>query len=77
MEPARKKNNQPKRTTNKNFGYSGRKRGKPMKISILDEILADPSYTLSEVVDIIDFHLKDIPDEVKKEVEDDLKHAFS
>lgn len=48
-----------------------------MKISILDEILADPSYTLSEVVDIIDFHLKDIPDEVKKEVEDDLKHAFS
>jgi len=48
-----------------------------MKLSLLDEILADPSWTLSEVVDIIDFYMKEVPPELKEEVKEDLRHAFS
>jgi len=48
-----------------------------MKENILDYLLADPSYTLYEVVDIIEFHMKEIPDEVVEEIKEDLMHAFS
>jgi len=48
-----------------------------MTENILDYLLADPSYSLSEVVDIIEFHMKGAPPEVKEEVKEDLKHAFS
>lgn len=48
-----------------------------MKENILDHLLSDPSYTLCEVVDIIDFHMKDTPPDVVEEVKEDLKHAFS
>lgn len=48
-----------------------------MKLNFLDEILADPSWTLSEVVDIIDFYMKEAPTNIKEEVKEDLKHAFS
>lgn len=48
-----------------------------MKLSLLDEILADPSWTLAEVVDIIDFYMQEVPPELKEEVKEDLRHAFS
>jgi len=48
-----------------------------MKISLLDEILADPSWTLAEVVDVIDFYMDGAPPETVAEVKEDLKHAFS
>lgn len=48
-----------------------------MKENILDYLLAEPSYTLCEVIDIISFHMQDSPPEVIEEVKEDLKHAFS
>lgn len=48
-----------------------------MKNNILDYILADPSYSLEEVVDIISFHLEGENPEFIEEVKEDLKHAFS
>lgn len=48
-----------------------------MQHNILDYILADPSWSLSEVIDIIDFHMKGTSEELQEEVKEDLKHAFS
>ncbi len=45
--------------------------------NILDYLLADPSYDLAEVVDIIDFHMKGANPEVVKEIKEDLEHAFA
>ncbi len=53
------------------------KEGIIMKENILDYLLADPSYTLCEVVDIIDFHMQGADPHVVEEVKEDLKHAFS
>ncbi len=48
-----------------------------MKENILDYILADPSYSLYEAVDIISFHMEGEDEETVDEIKDDLKHAFS
>ncbi len=48
-----------------------------MKENILDYLLADPSYSLCEVVDIIDFHIQGTDPETMEDVKEDLKHAFS
>ena len=48
-----------------------------MKENILDHLLSDPSYTLCEVVDIMDFHMKDTPLHVVEEIKEDLRHAFA
>lgn len=48
-----------------------------MKENILDYLLADPSYTLNEVMDIIEFHMEGEDEEVKHEIKEDLEHAFS
>lgn len=48
-----------------------------MKINILDLLLSDPSWSIEEAIDIIEFHMKGAPTEVKEEVKEDLKHAFS
>lgn len=45
--------------------------------NILDYILADPDLGLDEVVDIISFHIQDVEPVKRKEIEEDLKHAFS
>ena len=48
-----------------------------MRENILDDLLADPSYTLSEVVNIIELHMKGVHPTMLEEVKEDLKHAFS
>ncbi len=47
-----------------------------MKENILEYILADLELTLDEVLNIIEFHLKDAPNAVKRGIKSDLKHAF-
>lgn len=48
-----------------------------MNENILDYLLADPTLTLNEVVDIIEFHMKKASPQTKEEIKEDLKHAFS
>ncbi len=48
-----------------------------MSENILDYLLADPSYSLCEVVEIIDFHMKTVDEVIVDEIKEDLKHAFS
>lgn len=44
--------------------------------NILDYILSDLDLTLDEVINIIEFHLKDAPNTVKQKIKVDFKHAF-
>lgn len=48
-----------------------------MRENILDYILADPSFSLYEAVDIIDFHMEGAEEEKIAEIKEDLKHAFN
>ncbi len=45
--------------------------------NILDYVLAHPNMGLEQVLEMINFHIDKVSTETKKEIQEDLEHAFA